>query len=38
MKHLKTYESFEVVMPKGTNEIINNYGLTMESFPIWDTM
>ena len=23
-------ESFEVVMPKGTNEIINNYGLTMD--------
>lgn len=30
MKHLKTYESFEVVMPKGTNEIINSFGLTME--------
>ena len=30
MKHLKTYESFEVVMPKGTNEIISNYGLTMD--------
>ena len=30
MKHLKTYESFEVVMTKSTNEIINNYGLTME--------
>ena len=30
MKYLKTYESFEVVMPKGTNEIINSYGLTMD--------
>ncbi len=30
MKHLKTYESFEVVMPKGTNEIINSFGLTMD--------
>ena len=30
MKHLKTYESFEVVMPKGTNEIISSYGLTMD--------
>ena len=30
MKNLKTYESFEVVMPKGTNEIISNYGLTMD--------
>jgi hypothetical protein len=26
----KTNESFEVVLPKSTNEIINNYGLTME--------
>ena len=25
----KTNESFEVVLPKSTNEIINNYGLTM---------
>jgi hypothetical protein len=30
MKHLKTYESFEVVLPKSTNEIISSYGLTME--------
>jgi len=30
MKRLKTYESFEVVMPKGTNEIISSYGLTMD--------
>lgn len=30
MKRLKTYESFEVVMPRGTNEIISSYGLTME--------
>ena len=30
MKHLKTYESFEVVMTKGTNELINSYGLTMD--------
>ena len=30
MKHLKTYESFEVVMSKGTNEIISSYGLTMD--------
>lgn len=30
MKHLKTYESFEVVMPIGTNEIISSFGLTME--------
>ena len=30
MKYLKTYESFEVVLPKSTNEIISSYGLTME--------
>jgi len=30
MKHLKTYESFEVVLPKTTNEIISSFGLTME--------
>ncbi len=30
MKRLKTYESFEVVMTKSTNELINSYGLTMD--------
>jgi hypothetical protein len=30
MKHLKTYESFEIVLPQSTNNIISSFGLTMD--------